>query len=230
MYRLPLLPYEYDALSSNIDERTMKIHHTVHHQKYIDNLNNALKNTEYPETSIGELIQLIKKTSDLDNSLRNVLNFNGGSHYNHTMYWHCMSAEPTHNEVASTLESQINKDFGGAGQLKSTFLKACMDMTGIGWQWLCYDKKNKKLVLSTTYQQDNPLMLSDNLFPILACDQWEHAYYLRFNANKKAFLESWYEVINWKNVSLFYDMVAEKNMMIDFMSDGKVNLFTTNQE
>ncbi|ELQ74279.1 putative superoxide dismutase, partial [Trachipleistophora hominis] len=103
MYELPELPYEYDALEPQIDENTMIIHHTKHHQKYIDNLNNALKDTKYPETTVGLLLNLIKKTDDLNDDLRNVLYFNAGSHYNHTMYWHCMSSEPAHKEMMKPL-------------------------------------------------------------------------------------------------------------------------------
>lgn len=229
MYQLPTLPYKYDALEPQIDENTMRIHHTKHHQKYIDNLNNALKSTKYPETTVGLLLNLIKKTSDLDTRLRNVLNFNAGSHYNHTMYWHCMSSEPAHKEMMRPLHDQIGKDFGDMNQLREKFLGECMGILGIGWQWLCYNSTDKKLVLYTTYQQDNPLIMKDNLFPILACDLWEHAYYLKFNANKKDFLDGWYELINWENVSVFYDMVVD-GKIVDFMHDGKVNLFESAQK
>lgn len=226
MYKLPDLPYAYDALEPYVDKRTMTIHHTKHHQKYVDNLNTFLFDVSFPETTIGNLLMIIKKRKDIEAGLKERLNFNGGSHYNHTMYWHCMSMEPAHKEMMAPLHDQIVKDFGSAENLRKEFLTQCMTMLGIGWQWLCYDKSEKRLKLCTTYQQDNPLIVSDNLAPVLACDLWEHAYYLQFNADKKTFLEGWYQVINWENVSLFFDMVRD-DRVIDFMHDGKVNLFTS---
>lgn len=220
-YKLPNLPYAHKDLEPFLTEEIMLLHHKTHHQTYINNLNISLKLTEYPECNIGELIILITKDVSLEQGLKDKLLFNAGGHYNHSLYWKCMDTKTT-SEPNIPLTKQIEKDFGSLENLKKEFLAAAGSVLGIGWQFLCYDYENKKLVLHSTFQQGTPLC--KNLFPILACDLWEHAWYLKFRANKKDFLAQWMTIINWENVSVFYDMAVKKRI-VDFISDGKVDLF-----
>lgn len=219
-YELPDLPYSHEHFEPFIPKEIMDLHHKTHHQTYINNLNKFLEQTEYPECYIGQLIHLINKDVSLDPKLKSALLFNAGGHYNHSLYWKCMENDKLTANPA--LLTQIEKDFGTFENLKEKFLAAALSVLGIGWQYLCYDPKESKLVLFSTFQQGTPL--PDGLFPLLACDLWEHAWYLKFKADKKTFLTKWMDVINWDNVSIFFDL-AVRNKMVDFLHDGNVDVF-----
>ena len=193
-FKLPDLPYTYDALEPNIDARTMEIHHTKHHNGYTNNLNNAIQGTELENKTIEEIC----KTPDLPNAVRN----NGGGYYNHCLFWESMSANGG-GEPSKDLSDAINNSFGSFENFKSEFSKAAATRFGSGWAWLCVT--NGKLCVCSTANQDNPLMSGEcNGTPILGLDVWEHAYYLNYQNRRPDYIDGFFNVINWEEVSRRY--------------------------
>ncbi|HEX5743244.1 MAG TPA: superoxide dismutase [Flavobacteriaceae bacterium] len=196
-FELPKLNYSYDALEPYIDARTMEIHHTKHHQAYINNLNAAVEGTELEGNSIESIL------SNLDMNNKAVRN-NGGGFYNHNLYWAVMSpnggGKPTGN-----LGEAINIAFGSFENFKDLFSKAAATQFGSGWAWLCVDKDGKLTVCSTP-NQDNTLMpgVGCGGFPILGIDVWEHAYYLNYQNRRPDYINAFFNVINWEVVSERY--------------------------
>mgnify|MGYP001480683095 CR=1 FL=1 len=193
-FKLPDLPYTYDALEPNIDARTMEIHHTKHHNGYTNNLNNAIQGTELENKTIEEIC----KTPDLPNAVRN----NGGGYYNHCLFWESMSANGG-GEPSGDLSDALNNSFGSFENFKSEFSKAAATRFGSGWAWLCVT--NGKLCVCSTANQDNPLMSGEcNGTPILCLDVWEHAYYLNYQNRRPDYIDGFFNVINWEEVSRRY--------------------------
>lgn len=193
-FELPQLPYAYDALEPNIDARTMEIHHSKHHNAYTTNLNAAVAGTDME----GKTIENILINLDLKNgAVRN----NGGGFYNHNLFWTVMSADggglPTGDLLAA-----IESDFGSFDEFKAKFSKAGATQFGSGWAWLCVHKGGKLEVCGTP-NQDNPLMpgVGCGGTPILGMDVWEHAYYLNYQNRRPDYIEAFFNVINWTEVS-----------------------------
>jgi Fe-Mn family superoxide dismutase len=193
-FELPQLPYAYDALEPNIDARTMEIHHSKHHNAYTTNLNAAVTGTDME----GKTIENILLNLDLKNAaVRN----NGGGFYNHNLFWEVMSPNggglPT-GELLAAIES----DFGSFDDFKAKFSKAGATQFGSGWAWLCV-QKGGKLDVCGTPNQDNPLMpgVGCGGTPILGMDVWEHAYYLNYQNRRPDYIEAFFNVINWTEVS-----------------------------
>lgn len=203
-FKLPDLPYAYDALEPNIDARTMEIHHTKHHAGYTTNLNNAIAGTELDNMSIGDILASISKYSV---AVRN----NGGGFYNHDLFWKVMSpnggGEPTER---MNITKAINRDFGSFAEFKSKFAAAAATRFGSGWAWLCVDNKDKLFICSTA-NQDNPLMdvVEENGTPILGLDVWEHAYYLNYQNRRPDYIEAFFNVIDWNAVTRRYNDANE---------------------
>jgi superoxide dismutase, Fe-Mn family len=194
MYTLPALPFAYDQLEPYIDARTMELHHGMHHQAYIDKLNAAIKDTEYAQ---WELEDLIKKLSELPDNIQTVVRNNGGGHYNHSFFWSIMGnkglAEPT-----GPLAEQINKTFGSFAGFKEEFSNAAATRFGSGWAWLI-PTEDGGLKVTSTPNQDSPMQ--DGVKPILGLDVWEHAYYLQYQNRRPEYINAWWEVVDWKSVS-----------------------------
>jgi Fe-Mn family superoxide dismutase len=192
-FELPKLTYAYDALEPHVDARTMEIHHTKHHQAYVNNLNAALTGTPDADLSID---QLMAKMSKLSAAVRN----NGGGHYNHTLFWEVM-APNAGGAPSGELADAINAAFGSFDKFKEDFAKAGATRFGSGWAWLI--KHDGKLAVTSTPNQDNPLMdLADvKGFPILGLDVWEHAYYLHYQNRRPDYISAWWNVVNWNVVS-----------------------------
>lgn len=191
-YELPALPYAYDALEPHIDARTMEIHHGKHHAGYTNNLNNAIAGTEMEGKSILELLQ-----HHTDNAaVRN----NGGGYFNHDLFWSVMSPNGGGNPHGE-LEGAINEAFGSYEAFKDLFAKAAATRFGSGWAWLCV--KDGKLEVCSTANQDNPLMpgMGCEGTPILGLDVWEHAYYLNYQNRRPDYINAFFNVINWDEVS-----------------------------
>lgn len=193
-FELPQLPYAYDALEPYIDARTMEIHHTKHHNAYITNLNAAIAGTDLE----GKTIENILINLDMKNMpVRN----NGGGFYNHNLFWTVMTPNggglPTGDLLAA-----IEKDFGSFEAFKAAFSKAGITQFGSGWAWLCVHKGGKLDVCGTP-NQDNPLMpgVGCGGTPILAMDVWEHAYYLHYQNRRPDYIDAFFNVINWTEVS-----------------------------
>jgi len=196
-FELPKLPYDYNALEPHIDARTMEIHHSKHHNAYVTNLNAAIVGTDAENLSIEEICKQISKYSM---PVRN----NGGGHYNHSLFWSILGINNGANPTGKLMDA-INADLGGMDKLKEDFNKAATTRFGSGWAWLCVE--NGKLKICSTPNQDNPLMdvvTECNGTPILALDVWEHAYYLNYQNRRPDYISSFWNVINWDEVSRRY--------------------------
>lgn len=195
-FTLPSLPYSYDALEPHIDKLTMEIHHNKHHQAYVNNLNKALETVDdYTFEGAITFSQIFKKIDELPVGVRN----NAGGHYNHSFFWTLMKANGG-VEPKGVLGTAITATFGSFDAFKKQFADASMKRFGSGWAWLVVS--NGKLVITSTANQDNPLMQTESVeikgTPILALDVWEHAYYLK-NQNRRAdYIASWWNVVNWE--------------------------------
>ncbi|MFL9926839.1 superoxide dismutase [Herbaspirillum lusitanum] len=197
-YSLPALPYAYDALEPHIDSQTMEIHHTKHHQTYINNLNAAVAGSEWEKLSVDELVARVKEVPD--NIKAAVIN-QGGGHANHSLFWEVMS--PTGGgKPEGKLAAAIDSDVGGFDAFKEAFTKAAISRFGSGWAWLSVTPQ-KKLVVESSGNQDSPLMNGNT--PILGLDVWEHAYYLRYQNRRPEYIGAFYNVVNWPEVSKRYE-------------------------
>jgi Fe-Mn family superoxide dismutase len=198
-FELPKLPYDYDALEPYIDKMTMEIHHTKHHNAYVTNLNNAIAGTDMEGKSLEDLF---KKISGLPAAVRN----NGGGHYNHSLFWTLMKKGGS-GIPSGVLNDVINSTFGSFNEFKKSFGNAAATRFGSGWAWLVVS--NGKLVVTSTPNQDNPLMDVAEVkgTPILGLDVWEHAYYLKYQNRRPEYIENWWNVVNWDEVAKLYNAV-----------------------
>ncbi len=196
-FELPKLPYAYNALEPHIDARTMEIHHTKHHQAYVTNLNNAIAGTDAEKMSIEDICKNISK---YPMPVRN----NGGGHYNHSLFWTLMKQGGGGTPTGALAEA-INSAFGNFEELKTKFNAAGTTRFGSGWAWLTVGA-DKKLVVSSTPNQDNPLMDIAEVkgSPIMALDVWEHAYYLNYQNRRPDYIAAWWNLVNWDEVSRLY--------------------------
>ena len=181
-FKLPELNYKYDQLEPHIDARTMEIHHTKHHQAYINNLNAALEG--HDDLKSKSIEEIISDLGSVPEDIRTAVRNNGGGHLNHSMFWELMSPE----------------DFGSLDAFKAEFKKAAMGRFGSGWAWLVLDGEKLKVV--STPNQDNPI--SEGLKPIMGIDVWEHAYYLKYQNLRADYIDAWFNVVDWDK--------AEENM------------------
>ena len=197
-YVVPDLRYPYDALEPYIDTETMRIHHDKHHAAYVANLNKAVDGGEYASWTIDALVRGWAK---LPENLRTVVRNNAGGHYNHTLLWNSMSPGGG-SPPSGALSAAIDRDLGGYEAFKTELTKAALGRFGSGWAWLSLDQ-GMRLIVESTPNQDNPL--SENRFPLLGVDVWEHAYYLKYQNRRADYLEAFYNVIDWKAVGARYD-------------------------
>ena len=203
-FTLPALPYGYDALEPHIDKMTMEIHHSKHHQAYVNNLNKALETADSAVVGASPTLEsLFSKMDKLPDAIRN----NGGGHYNHSLFWTLMSAgNQANNAPTGKLADAIKANFTSFDEFKKQFADAATKRFGSGWAWLVV--KGGKLTICSTANQDNPLMNLPSVevkgTPVLALDVWEHAYYLK-NQNRRAdYISSWWNVVNWKKAEELY--------------------------
>ncbi|WP_394550134.1 superoxide dismutase [Mn] [Pantoea sp. SGAir0183] len=192
-YSLPSLPYAYDALEPHFDKQTMEIHHTKHHQTYVNNANAALEGTEFADLPVDELItKLDQLPADKKGPLRN----NAGGHANHSLFWKGLKTDTT---LQGELKAAIEKDFGSVEKFQEEFEKAAATRFGSGWAWLV--KKGDKLAVVSTANQDNPLMgeaiAGVSGYPIIGLDVWEHAYYLKYQNKRPDYIKAFWNVVNW---------------------------------
>ena len=192
-YSLPPLPYAYGALEPHIDTQTMEIHHSKHHQTYINNLNAALEGSPLGELPVEVLLT---RLSEVPESLRGAVINNGGGHANHSLFWQVM-AENAGGLPEAELAQAIEQQLGGFDTFKEAFTKAALTRFGSGWAWLSVTPE-KKLVVESSGNQDSPLMNGNT--PILGLDVWEHAYYLRYQNRRPEYIGAFFNVINWPEV------------------------------
>jgi Fe-Mn family superoxide dismutase len=198
-FTLPALPYAYDALEPHIDSTTMQIHHGKHHQAYVDNLNKAIAGTPNEHKTLEELV---KSAGTISPAVRN----NGGGHWNHSFFWESLAGGNAEgNSPSGLLADDIEKAFGSLDALKEKFNAAGMGRFGSGWAWLI--DKDGKLEISSTPNQDNPLMDVAEVkgMPILGADVWEHAYYLKYQNRRAEYLAAFWKVVNWQAVEARYE-------------------------
>jgi Fe-Mn family superoxide dismutase len=197
-FTLPPLPYDYAALEPHIDAKTMEIHHGKHHQAYVTNLNNALK--DHPDLQAKTIEQLLSDINAVPETIRTAVRNNGGGHANHSMFWQIMKpgggGEPT-----GAIAAAIGSELGGFAKFKEDINKAGAARFGSGWAWLVKGKDGKLAIISTP-NQDNPIM--DGLTPILGVDVWEHAYYLKYQNRRPDYLAAWWNTVNWDEVNRRY--------------------------
>ncbi len=207
-FELPTLTYAHNALEPHIDASTMEIHHTKHHQAYVTNLNNALAGSEAEKLSIEEICKNISKYPV---AVRN----NGGGHYNHSLFWTLM-APNAGGQPTGDLSTAINASFGSFDEFKKLFATAGTTRFGSGWAWLIV--KDGKLVISSTPNQDNPLMDVAEVkgAPVLGLDVWEHAYYLNYQNRRPDYIAAFWNVVNWNEVTKLY-----KNEMDKLLKEAK---------
>lgn len=194
MHTLPALAYAYDALEPHIDAQTMEIHHSKHHQTYVNNLNGAVQGTAWADTPVDTLIGDLAALPD---SIRAVVRNNGGGHANHSLFWTVMSPSGG-GEPTGDLRRAIDQDIGGLDAFKEAFTKAALTRFGSGWAWLAVTPEGK-LVVESSPNQDSPLMESRT--PILGLDVWEHAYYLRYQNRRPEYIAAFYNVVDWNEVA-----------------------------
>jgi len=196
-YELPPLPYPANALEPHIDAKTMEIHHDKHHQAYITNANNALK--DYPDLAAKPVDELIANLNQVPESIRTVVRNNAGGHSNHTFFWKIM-APNAGGKPKGKLAEAIDSTFGGFDQFKEKFQAAAVGRFGSGWGWLVVGKDGK-LAITSTPNQDSPIM--EGLKPVIGVDVWEHSYYLLYQNRRPDYVKAWWNVLNWDQ--------AEKN-------------------
>ncbi len=201
-HTLPTLPYDYNALEPYIDEQTMRIHHTKHHQAYIDKLNAAIKGTKFENADVTELL---KKINDVPENVRTAVRNHGGGHANHTFFWQVMVPKAGGVPQGKIAEA-ITKTFGSFDKFKEDFSNAGVNRFGSGWAWLVANKG--KIEVYSTANQDSPLM--EGKIPILGVDVWEHAYYLKYQNKRGDYLAAFWNVVNWKKVEENYMLIKER--------------------
>ncbi len=196
MFTLPKLNYTYDALEPHIDATTMEIHHTKHHQAYIDKLNKAITETEWADKSLEEILANVSK---LERLVRN----NAGGHWNHSFFWTILGPNVGGGPSGELLE-KINATFGSFEEFKNKFTESATTLFGSGWVWLIVQDGNLKII--QTPLQDNPLMddAKEKGIPILGLDVWEHAYYLKYQNKRPDYITAFWNVVNWEKVSELY--------------------------
>ncbi len=200
MHTLPNLPYDYAALEPYIDEATMKLHHTKHHQIYVDKLNAALE--KYPELVVQPLEDLVRDVAKMPDDIKTAVKNHGGGHYNHSLFWEMLApysgSEP---KPEGELAEAINQAFGDYDKFKEAFKNSSLSVFGSGWTWLVVDQ-DKSLKIVNTPNQENPITVGQT--PILGIDVWEHAYYLKYQNRRPEYIDNFFQIINWAKVAELY--------------------------
>jgi Fe-Mn family superoxide dismutase len=194
MFKLPELPYAFNALEPYIDARTMEIHHNKHHQAYVDNLNAALK--DFPALQQKSISELMIDLDNLPEKIQTAVRNNGGGHYNHSFFWPLMTGKGTGKPLEKSGQAIANT-FGSFDEFQKLFNEAAKSRFGSGWAWLVYNPQGDLEVISTA-NQDCPL--AAGFAPVLGLDVWEHAYYLKYQNKRVDYIQAWWHVVNWSVV------------------------------
>lgn len=192
VYELMKLPYEYNFLEPEIDEKTMIIHHTKHHQSYVDKLNKAL--ADYPELKDKPILELVRDIENVSEEVRTAVRNNAGGILNHDFFFSLLKKDV---EISGEIVEEINKKFGSFEEFKGKFIESAMGVFGSGWTWLVL--KNNELEIMNTFGHGNPV--SFGAVPLMVVDLWEHAYYLKYQNKRNEYLENFFKIINWERVN-----------------------------
>jgi Fe-Mn family superoxide dismutase len=195
MHQVPSLPYKYSDLEPYIDEETMKIHHTKHHQAYVDKLNAALE--KYPDLTQKPVEELLRDLNAVPEDIRQVVRNHGGGHYNHSLFWEMLAPADSKNTPREATITLLDQTFGDVENFKKLFKEAALARFGSGWVWLCVNKDGKGEIVGTA-NQDNPI--SEGKKVLLGLDVWEHAYYLKYQNRRADYIDSFFNIINWLKV------------------------------
>lgn len=201
-FSLPALPYAYDALEPYIDAQTMMIHHTKHHQAYIDNLNKAIES--YPHLHTVIIQELLTGLDDLPPDIITAVRNHGGGHWNHSFFWKIM--KPGGSEPHGKILESIVKTFGSFAEFQEQFNAAAKKVFGSGWAWLSVDMSGN-LVITSSVNQDSPI--SSHLWPVMGIDVWEHAYYLKYQNRRPDYIGAWWHVLDWEQIERNYIQAAK---------------------
>lgn len=197
IHELQPLPYQYNSLEPYIDEQTMKIHHTKHHQTYIDKLNAAIK--DYPNLQKESAEDLVANLKTIPEAARTAVRNHGGGHVNHSFFWPILKKDV---RIGGAIADEISSKFGSFDDFKDKFSTAATLLFGSGWTWLVLNKGELEII--TTPNQDSPL--TANKTPILGLDVWEHAYYLKYQNRRPEYIDAFFHVINWEKVNEIFSM------------------------
>ena len=196
-YELPKLQYNFDALEPHIDAKTMEIHYTKHHQTYTNNLNAALEKCS-EEIQNKDITEILSNLDQLPNDVKGAINFNGGGFDNHRIFWNNMTPNGGGDPQGPILDA-INNTFGSFANFKEKFTASTVAIQGSGWGWLVLDPSNNKVDYKSMPNQTSPR--TEGLIPLLGCDVWEHAYYLKYQNKRPDYVTSWWNLINWQDVN-----------------------------
>lgn len=196
-YSLPELPYSYNAVASAIDAQTMEIHHSRHHQAYIDKLNRALES--HPDLQVQSLPELLSQLNQLPDAVKTDVRNHGGGHYNHTLFWELLS--PQRQEPHGELLAAVERRFGSFPEFKESFEQTAASVFGSGWGWLVTNGRGD-LDLMSTANQDTPL--EHGMIPVIGVDVWEHAYYLNYQNRREDYLSAFWNIVNWERAEEYY--------------------------
>jgi Fe-Mn family superoxide dismutase len=204
-FKLPPLPYDYQALEPHIDTQTMQIHHSKHHQTYVNNINAQVE--KFGDLKQLDLVGLLEAagTDKVPAGAATAVRNNGGGHWNHSFFWKIMTNPSNTNGPSGDLKQDVEQAFGSLDAMKEKFNAAAAGRFGSGWAWLAV--KDGKLIVTDTANQDNPLMkniVDTNAIPVLGLDVWEHAYYLKYQNRRPEYISNWWNVVNWEQVSSNY--------------------------
>jgi superoxide dismutase, Fe-Mn family len=199
-FSVPDLPYAYDALEPHIDEATMRVHHDKHHQAYVDKANDALAGTEWADSDVEDVL---KNLSSLPNDKQGPVRNNAGGHYNHSLFWQMLSPDGG-GEPGGELGAAIDDKFGSLDSFKEEFKASGIARFGSGWAWLVHDGSG--LAIVSTPNQDSPV--SEGSVPLLGCDVWEHAYYLKYQNKRPDYIDAFWNVVNWPEVASRFDAAS----------------------
>jgi Fe-Mn family superoxide dismutase len=205
-YELPSLPYNYDALEPYIDARTMEIHHTKHHQTYTDKLNAALEGCS-TDVQEKDIVEILSNLEVVPGDKKSAINFNGGGFDNHRIFWHNMKSNGG-GEPGGTIADAINSSFQSFSAFKEKFSSTTAVIQGSGWGWLVYNPSNHKVEYKSMPNQTSPR--TEGLIPLLGCDVWEHAYYLKYQNKRPDYISAWWSVINWDDVEGRFNEASKK--------------------
>lgn len=204
MFTLPKLGYDFDALEPHIDAKTMEIHYTKHHQTYVDKLNDALKG--HDDLLKADVVEVITSLDELPENIRTTVRNNAGGHANHSFFWEIMSPDGGGNP-SGELSTVIDKTFGSFEDFKANFKETALGRFGSGWAWMCY--YGGKLHVCSTPNQDSTVMENKTHAPLLGFDVWEHAYYLKYQNRRPDYIDAWWNVVNWDQVSKYFGMLTK---------------------
>ena len=201
-YTLPHLPYAYNALEPHIDAKTMEIHHSKHHQTYINNINAGIEGTPWENLTVE---QLVTQVNNVPTQLKNNIINNAGGHANHSLFWTVMSPQGGGQPIGK-IAVAIEAELGGFDNFKEAFTKAALTRFGSGWAWLTVTP-DQKLLVESSANQDSPLMQGHT--PVLALDVWEHAYYLKYQNRRPEYISAFFNVVDWQEVNRRYEQAIQ---------------------